>query len=85
MIAKINREYSEAEEKLFSSLGIKDLMEHITPPALYRFAVEKAFISNLSGNNVEALRRGAKAVLVDSKPFRMTEEFDKLISFEGTK
>lgn len=74
--------YSEKEIKLFNSLGYNDLLAHIEPYVLYRMAVEKVFLDNLSGPNIEALRRAAKSMLVDGKPYRFTPEFEKCIERE---
>ena len=72
--------YSENEKKLFAALGIERYTEHsIVPSIVYRAAIEEAFIQNKQGGAVEALRRGAKAFLVDGTPYRLTEAFDKLI------
>jgi hypothetical protein len=73
--------YSEKEIKLFNSLGYNDLLAHIEPYVLYRMAVEKVFLDNLSGPNIEALRRAAKSMLVDGKPYRFTPEFEKLLEW----
>lgn len=73
--------YSKAEQALFEALGFKDLLSHLEPWGLYRMASEKAFVNNLQGPEIEALRRGTKALLVDCKPYRMTPEFDSLVTF----
>ncbi len=76
-----SKNYSEAEFKLFHSLGLADLMECLQPPALYRVAVEQAFLRAMDGPNVEALRRGANSVLGSTHTFRMTQEFDDLLKW----
>jgi hypothetical protein len=76
-------EYSDAEKKMFVELGYdKSLFDYIDPVGLYRMAVTKCFLNNLSGPAVEALRRGGNAVL-EYRPrvYRMTAEFDKLVEF----
>lgn len=76
-------DYSLAETRLFHSLGLGDLMQHIPAPPLYRIAVEQEFVKGSIGDNVKALRRAAKALLVDGRPSRMTKEFDKLVEFSN--
>lgn len=76
-----NIKYSEKEIKLFNSLGYNDLVAYMEPCVLYRVAVEKAFLDNLSGPNIEALRRAGKVLLNTGKPFRLTPEFESLLEF----
>lgn len=76
-----HKNYSEAEFKLFHSLGLADLMESLQPPALYRVAVEQAFLKAMNGPNIEALRRGANAILGSRYTYRMTPEFDDLLKW----
>lgn len=73
-------EYSDAEIKLFTQLNLAHLL-YLSAPQLYRAAVEHAFINNLSGPAIEALRRAAGVMLVKGKPYRLTEEFDKLLDY----
>jgi len=78
------KDYSEAEIKLFNSLNLEHMLNApVNPMAVYRFAVEEAFLNNLSGPNIDALRRGVTVLVRDteSKVFRKTKEFDDLISF----
>lgn len=76
-------EYSKAEIRLITTLGCNYLIKcNLMPPVLYRMLIEKAFLENLSGPAVEALRRGAKA-LFSCAPYRLTPEFDQLVTFEG--
>lgn len=77
-------EYSEAEKKLISFFGYADRKDLINPMALYRILAEKAFIENLQGPAVEALRRAYEA-LQSCSVYRMSPEFDKLLFFEDTK
>ena len=77
-------DFSEAEAKLFISLGLKVFVDNnINPPSAFRMAAEKAFAYNFNGPNVEALRRGVRA-LYEAAMYR-GEEFDRLISFEEDK
>lgn len=71
--------YSVKEKELFSSLGVGHLVEAFNPPKLYRTAMTLAFSSNREGKDVESLRRCIKAV-DNCFPYRLTEEFDALIS-----
>lgn len=77
-------DYSEKEIKLLLFFGLEKLLDErdgfITPPTLYRMAVEKAFIDNLQGPEVESLRRCYKA-LIKSEIYRGTFEWDNLIQF----
>lgn len=83
---KINVFYSDQEIKLFKDLGWGYLFENtfvdnpIEPFVMYRMASESAFINNSQGNAVEALRKGMKA-MSESKPYRFTPEFEKLIDY----
>lgn len=70
--------YSEAEIKLFRSLGL-DTFPMMSPTQAYKWAVEKAFINRMEGPNVEALRRAV--ISLDGEGRRLTEKFDKLISY----
>lgn len=80
MSLSINCEYSDAEKKLFSSLKLDKLMEFFNPITLYQYACIKCFKDDISGNDVDALRRGM--IAIDAcKMYRMTKEFDDLISF----
>ena len=73
--------YSEGEFKLLNSLGFGNLIKQIeNTPSVYRIAVEKCFIEDLKGPNVEALRRAYKAIN-KCNPYRMTPEFEELIKF----
>jgi len=76
-------DYSDSEIKLFTKLGYANILQEpsITPPVLYRMAIEQAFLNCLIGPEVEALRRGAINVLWMGKVNRLTPEFDELIKF----
>jgi hypothetical protein len=74
-------QYSENEVKLLSMFDVtKSVIGHVVPIVLYRMAVEEVFLQNLMGPHVEALRRGFDALMY-SKCYRMTKEFDYLVSF----
>lgn len=74
-------DYSESEINLFESLGhSKYILNGVNPVALYDIAALKAFRENLQGPEIEALRRGVKAIH-GCKVYRMTEEFDNLLRF----
>jgi hypothetical protein len=75
-----NDDYSQNELKLFGAFNLAHLVTHLPAPSLYRLAVEEAFLKNLQGPHVEALRRGANA-MQEMKPYRKTPEFDKLVEF----
>jgi predicted Ser/Thr protein kinase len=73
------KKYSEAELELFQKLQVNHLVNHLEPPAIYRVAVEEAFLLERKGKEIDALRRGAKALLINGKPYRLTPEFDALV------
>jgi len=74
--------YTESEVKLITMFGYDNLCEHIdAPTVLYRMCVEQAFIKNMQGSHVEALRRGY-AALLRCNPYRHTDEFENLIQFK---
>ena len=80
-----DKDYSEAERKLFDSTGYGDLMNSLSAPDLYRLAVTKAFqlkwdYSDKRQSLAEAIRKGSIA-LDNCSPFRMTPEFDELLRF----
>ena len=79
----MNTQYSKKELKLINFFGFKDLIEKdefdtLDPPIIYRIMVEKAFCENLTGKEVESLRRCYNA-LIKCKVYRMTKEWDNLI------
>ncbi len=73
--------YSENEIKLFTALGWAEYLEMsaIYPPTLYQMAVNKAFNDKVKSPEVDALRRGFESIK-NCKPYRMTDEFEKLIT-----
>jgi len=70
-------EISNNEQKLFSSFGFGDIADRVPVVTLYRLCVEKAFIENMKGDNVDILRRCAKAMR-DTSMYRMTPEWEAL-------
>ena len=82
---KMTVDYSQKEVKLFKMFGYEgNLLELIDAPmSLYRMCVEVAFIQDMRGPHVEALRRAYKA-MYDCTVFRRTRKFEKLIEFEET-
>lgn len=76
-------DYSDAERRLFRVFDFEYLCEYrnIAPVMIYRNCVEVAFLKVMAGPAVDALRRGYGA-LQECAIYRMTPEFDALISFE---
>lgn len=72
--------YSECELHLFAAFGVRHLSTDLTPSQMYRTLIDKAFLENMTGEHVEALRRGANA-FYSSTYNRKTIEFDTLITF----
>lgn len=76
---KAQMRYSTKEKELFDSLGMGHLTETINPPHLYKTAAVLAFSDGREGKDVDSLRRCVRA-LEQCSPYRLTEEFDALIS-----
>jgi len=74
-------EYSNAEQEMFDALGMSHLAEFMEPYWLYQEAMKTVFMDDAIGTAVEALRRGFKA-MQNCKPYRMTPEFDALVTME---
>ncbi|MFW6173076.1 MAG: hypothetical protein ACOC5T_04970 [Elusimicrobiota bacterium] len=76
-------EYSEAEWKLIDYFGFRSFAESSssTPFTLYREIALYVFLQDISGPSVDAARRALRA-MNNCNPYRMTPEFDELISFE---
>ena len=74
--------YSDQEKKLFEALGLIWSIDQLgySPPMAYENAALRAFVHNMTGPAVEALRRGYIA-FTEGTAFRLTPEFDKLITF----
>ena len=68
------------ELKLISSFNLSYAIGYVDIISIYRMCVEIAFIENMSGPNVEALRRMYKAFTIGDV-LRHTPKFDKLIEF----
>jgi hypothetical protein len=80
-------EYSASELKLIGcisphwlSIIQDDKNGDINPVSIYRILVEKVFIKDKRGPEIEALRRIIKAIK-NYSPTRPTPEFDKLCEF----
>lgn len=73
-------DYSEKEIEMFNALGLSDKIKFFAenPVQLYNLAVERCFVNNLTGVNVESLRRCVIA-LNKCKVYRGTQEWDDLI------
>lgn len=82
MIEMYNIDYSMKEYQLVSKFGFGNLCDHLCNPiGLYRICMEEAFIKNEHGSHVDALRNAMK-VFYECKIYRLTEEFETLITFE---
>lgn len=77
--------YSDAEREMFLKFGeqYETLMSNLSPLQLYNMTVGHAFVHNLTGPHVEALRRTTKAWMVDNTHHRHTPEFDALCNIEN--
>lgn len=73
-------DYSENEYKLLQYFGYSDLIQRYPMIVIYRMCAEKAFLEDMKGPAVEALRRGLNAI-ISGKPWRRTVAFDKLVEF----
>lgn len=73
--------YSDQELRLFQAFGCQDMTRYLRPIEIYNTMVQKAFLGNLTGSHVEALRRAYRAIS-DCSPHRMTPEFGALLDFE---
>lgn len=71
---------SKNEKKLFDSLGVGHLCGKVDTIKLYYMAMEKVFVADMSGEDVDALRRAIHAINICS-PHRGTDEFENLINF----
>ena len=75
-----NIQYSQKEQELFTALGYKDLLTQ-EPAVHYRMVALNLFKQTETGVLVDSIRRCLNAI-DNGKPYRLTVEFDKLISFE---
>ncbi len=78
-------DYSSAEENMFHGCEYGHMLVRVYDGdmdimTIYRMCVEKAFCNNSQGPAYDALRRAYKAIR-QCTHYRMTPEFDKLISF----
>jgi hypothetical protein len=74
-------EYSDNELKLINIFGLQEYSKHVMPPTLYREMAIMCVKDDRKGPEVQAVRRALKAI-DGSSPYRLTEEFDKLIELE---
>lgn len=75
-------QYSEGEVRLLTACGVKaKYVFDLKPHHAYQLAIQNVFFSGETGPHVDALRRAAKAVLIDCTPYRLTAEFEKLIEY----
>ena len=78
-------EYSKAEWKLIDKFGLRYMAERrdVTPLTLYREMAMITVCTMMTGPAVEALRRALNA-LNQATVYRMTDEFDTLVTFGET-
>jgi len=76
------RDYSKRERELLKFFGVAKMIEARSMPvmAVYRSAMEQAFLDDMQGPEVESLRRCMRA-LQKGEPYRNTPEWDELIKF----
>lgn len=77
-------EWSETELEMIKGLdvGLDHLLFHdVPPPKVYSIFCEAVFIKNLTGDHVEWLRRGMKA-LHSGLLYRLTPEWDQMLKGE---
>jgi hypothetical protein len=76
------KEYSDKEIKLMTYFGYGEFAKDAfaAAPTIYKMMVEKAFINNMQGLEIESLRRCYKCIQ-DCSIYRMTPEWDNMISF----
>ena len=72
--------YTEGELKLIRQFIPLSFLSCGTPMTTYKMCVEKAFIENMSGPHVEALRRAYRALIL-CEAYRHTSEFEALVQF----
>lgn len=71
--------YSAKEIELFKKLNF-DMWDHVQPIVTYRMAVEHCFMEEISDERANSVRRCMLA-MQEGYPFRLTKEFDELISY----
>lgn len=77
-----NRDYSKNELKLFKLLDLDYLVGNLASHEIFRIAAEQCFLTKRNDDVAAAVRNGLKAIN-DHTPYRMTEEFEKLIEVFG--
>lgn len=78
-LSRMQDEYTNAELRLFGKFGMLRLTHTLIPTTAYKLAVHKAFVKDMKGPAVDALRRAV--IHMDGGGFRKNPEFDKLIDF----
>jgi len=74
---------STQEQTIFTELGLEHLMDtSLNVAGIYRAGVEHAFVNEMTGRAVEALRRAYMQVFFLGRIFRMDPEFERLIAYE---
>lgn len=68
--------------KLIEHFGVKVMMEHMTPTALYKAMALNAFLMDDQTPYADALRRGLK--LLYEGEYRLTPEFEQAIQVESS-
>lgn len=71
------KDYFTAEIKLFQAFGMGRSIHHLAPLQLLKWAMEKAFLEDMKGPHVDALRRGIKHM--DSGGHRDKEYQEKIL------
>ena len=79
MLRECTINWSDKELKLVEHYGYSDLADRVEPLMLYRMMVNKAFAINDQSEYANSLRRCSYA-LDNCTVYRMTPEFDKLIT-----
>ena len=75
----MNNFYSDKELELIKALGYIDLVYRIEPVVLYGILIKKCFQENIHGPLADSVR-SISIALDKGNPYRMTKEFDSLIS-----
>jgi chemotaxis regulatin CheY-phosphate phosphatase CheZ len=77
--------FSDAEKKLIQAIDPhwRDVIEKttISSTQLYRILCMKAFLDDMTGPHVEALKRVSRAI-ESCTVYRLTREFDELCEFD---
>lgn len=75
----MNENFSPKEIALFNAIGVSGLIGLLEPMAIYRAAIEKAFLEHHTGPAARSLRAVYNAYLTNNI-LRMTPEWDNLIN-----